>query len=123
MLSSLQQAEAEDGQSLVQTALTYLLTAGEVKDSQAFLKTVETHLSAETGASIMTIAKQIEAKGRMEGRVEGRMEGRAEGEIEAKKKIAVKLLKQKLSLETISQITELSLEEIQRLIETSKTSH
>lgn len=115
MVNLLQDAEQAGGSQYVQTALTYLLSAGEVSNSEAFLTTIQASLSPEIGATIMTIAQQIEAK----GIEKGRMEGLTKGEIKAKKAIAHKLLQQGLSIETITQITELTTAEIQTLNETS----
>lgn len=71
----------------------------------------------------MTLAQQLQAEGMEKGIEKGKIEGRLEGELEAKKAIAQKLLKQGLSLEAISQITELSLQEIQALGKSSASSH
>ena len=54
--------------------------------------------------------------GRMEGKAEGKAEGRAEGQREEKIKTARSLL-DKLSLKEISQITELTIDEIEQLRE------
>lgn len=113
MVNLLQEAEQAGGRSYVQAALTYLLTTSEVSNSEAFLKTIQTSLSSETGANIMTIAQQLKAEGRMEGETLGIQKG----QFEAKKSIARKLLQQGLSIETICQITELSFTEIQALTE------
>ena len=113
VISLLQQAEQKGGAGYVQAALTYLFTTGEVTSSEAFLETVQAHLTPETGASIMTIAQQIEAKGEAKGRTEGHLAG----ETEAKKTIAYKLLKQGIPLETVGELTELPDFEVRALSE------
>ena len=56
-------------------------------------------------------------EGRKEGRKEGKKEGKKEGEKEAKRKIAKNMLDLKIDIETISQATGLTKEEIQELNE------
>lgn len=121
MLASLQKAEALGGRHLVEAALTYFFTVGEVQDSEAFLKTIQTHLSPETGESIMTIAQQIEAKGKARGEAIGIAKGRVEGEVAAKRAIAIKLLKQGLSVKAVAQITEVSVQEVRSLLKTTES--
>ena len=58
-------------------------------------------LAAETG----------ENKGRLEGRIEGHLEGR----LEEKQTIVKNSLKNNLDIETIAKITNLSIEEIQKI--------
>ena len=55
--------------------------------------------------------------GLKEGRKEGKKEGKKEGEKEAKRKIAKNMLDLKIDIETISQATGLTKEEIQELNE------
>ena len=59
-------------------------------------------------------------EGRAEGRVEGRMEGRVEGRIESARRTATALLALgKLTLSQISEATQLSQEEVERLAGTT----
>lgn len=127
MIDLFRTAEQNNGSEYVQAALTYLFATGEVSDSQAFIDTIQNQLSPETGASIMTIAQQFEAKGEARGEargeakgreiglVEGEARGEARGEIKAKKLIAQKLLQQDLSIESIAQITGLNVQEVSGL--------
>ena len=55
------------------------------------------------------------AEGLEEGRAEGRKEGHAEGLTEGKQEIAKKLLAKGFDIETIAEITELTIEEIEKL--------
>ena len=57
------------------------------------------------------------ARGREEGLTEGRKEGREEGFIEGKRSNALKMIEKGIPLDTVSEITGLSAEELQRLKE------
>lgn len=116
MLSLLQQAEQSNGSDYVRTALTYLVTTGDVVDSELFLETVETGLSPKVREDIMTIAQQFEAKGFEKG-IE---KGVERGEIHAKKVIAQKLLRDGMSLEAVNQITDLPIEDLRLLVADKK---
>ena len=59
-------------------------------------------------------------RGRAEGRAEGRLEGRLEGQTEEKEFTALKMLRKKMSIESIQEITELS---IDRILELEKEIH
>lgn len=59
--------------------------------------------------------KEATRKGLAKGKIEGKAEGKTEGSYESKIKIAKKLLSKKMKLEFISEITELSIEEINEL--------
>ena len=61
--------------------------------------------------------KEGEEKGRAEGRAEGRTEGRAEGEHSAMVGLVKRLLKQQRSMEEISTICGLDLDEIEKIAE------
>lgn len=54
-------------------------------------------------------------EGRAEGIVEGRAEGRAEGEVEKAHAIACTMLEKGMAIQTISEITKLSFEAVQKL--------
>ena len=56
------------------------------------------------------------AQGRAEGRAQGRAQGRAEAEKETKIETARKMLEEKLDINLISKITELSIDEIKSLL-------
>lgn len=100
MLSLLQKAEDLEGAGYVQTALTYLFTTGVVKDEQLFLETIQMGLSPETRGVIMTIEQQVEAR----------------ADIRARKTMAKKLLREGLPFDTVSRVTDLSLEELKLLM-------
>ena len=54
-------------------------------------------------------------EGKLEGIIEGKLEGKLEGIIEEKIEIALKALKKGIDINTISELTGLSEEEIERL--------
>ena len=60
--------------------------------------------------------KEGEAKGIIKGKAEGKAEGIKEGELNKQKQIATEMLKKKMSIELISEITKLSKEEIENLM-------
>lgn len=53
-----------------------------------------------------------------EGRAEGRAEGKAEGKEETRQEIALRLLKSKISANSVAQFTGLTLRQVQRLRKT-----
>ncbi len=59
--------------------------------------------------------KELVEKGRKEGKEEGKEEGREEGREEREIEIAKKMLKEKADVQFISKVTELSLEEIEKI--------
>jgi predicted transposase YdaD len=65
----------------------------------------------------MTIAQQFKEQGRVEGEAIGIERGLEKGKTEAQKIIAMRILHKGLSLATVSQITDLSMEELQTLEE------
>lgn len=71
MLSCLEAAEEAGSQAYVQNALTYLLSTGEMQNSQLFIDTVRATLSPKTGEIIMTGAQQIAAEGEARGMKKG----------------------------------------------------
>ena len=60
--------------------------------------------------------KEGEAKGIIKGKAEGKAEGIKEGELNKQKQIATEMLKKKMSIELISEITKLTKEEIEELM-------
>ena len=55
---------------------------------------------------------EMEEKGKIKGREEGRAEGRAEGREEGKVEVVIDMLKEKLSVDMISRVTKLTVEQI-----------
>jgi recombination-promoting nuclease RpnB len=119
ILQPLRVVEQAGDYSYVKAALIYLVNAGEVSNQQAFVEIILKGLSTETGENMMTIAQQFKEQGRVEGEAIGIERGIEKGKTEAKKIIAMRILNKGLSLATISQITDLSIEELQTLEEES----
>lgn len=61
--------------------------------------------------------QDIQEEARAKGLAEGRAEGRAEGQEQEKQAVAVKLLQEGIPMEVITRVTELDIEQIQRLLE------
>ncbi|AYA40044.1 Rpn family recombination-promoting nuclease/putative transposase [Xenorhabdus nematophila] len=98
--------------------LSYILLNGHTLDLAQFVHQL-TEQSPEHETMLMTIAEQLEQKGReqgrTEGRAEGRTEGRAEGREEGKLETARALLRHGVSLDIIVTSTGLSREKIEAL--------
>ena len=69
--------------------------------------------------------KEARREGRAEGKAEGRAEGIAEGKAEGMKEkaieMAIEMLKDGMSIETVAKISKLSISEVEKLKENSKT--
>lgn len=76
-LALLMAAEFMTGQQL-HALVNYMLQAGETADAGAFIRELAQRVPQHED-ELMTIAQQLEQKGRQEGRLEGRQEGRLEG--------------------------------------------
>ena len=63
----------------------------------------------------MNIAQRLKNEGKIEGKIEGRVEGKEEGREETLQQIALKSLQLGFSADVISEITGLSISEIQAL--------
>ena len=90
------------------------LTPEERRDYFYYLDGLRS-ISAAIDTALYRGQMEGRAEGKAIGREEGREEGRAEGRAEEKLEIARTALKLKLSLEEISKLTGLSIEEIQKL--------
>ncbi len=103
-------------------ALSYILLNGHTLDLSQFVHQL-IEQSPEHETMLMTIAEQLEQKGReqgrtegrAEGRTEGRVEGRAEGREEGKLETARALLRHGVSLDIIVTSTGLSRDKIEML--------
>ena len=65
---------------------------------------------------VMDIANFARVEGRKEGRMEGRKEGKMEGRVEGRVEVAHKLLQRGMSIEEILPLTNLTREQIQKLL-------
>ena len=91
----------------------------EVKDAVIEVKKLsedeELQRLADLREKAIMDEKAIYQAGLDKGRTEGKAEGKVEGKIEAMQEIAKKLLRQKLEMRKIAEITGLSIKEIEKL--------
>ena len=109
-LALLMAAEFMTGQQL-HARVNYMLQAGETADAGAFIRELAQRVPQHED-ELMTIAQQLEQKGRQEGRQEGREEGLREGVQEASLRIARNLLKNGLDIQSVMNVTGLTEEEL-----------
>jgi len=105
----------------IYTVLSYIIEVGEL-DKQEFVKTVKTGLTQVNEVNIMTLAEQFRQEGRQEcmalaeqREIQGREKGKIEGKLEAFKTVALKLFGQGMSFAQVSEITGLSIGEVEQL--------
>jgi predicted transposase/invertase (TIGR01784 family) len=103
MLSLLKTVGQQQAQHYVEATLTYLFNVSNVRSREDFLEVIEHQLTPEV--NMASPAQILKA------------EGRKEGKTEAKQDIARKLWKQQgMALEDISQITDLSMTDLEKLL-------
>ena len=99
--------------------MEYLVRVGETSNLEALVKTLAEQVP-EHEAKFMTIAEQLEARGREQGLKQGIEQGRQEGEEfgrqETQLSIAKKMLSAGLDADLIIETTGLSKEELTKLI-------
>ena len=111
-LALLMAAEFMTGQQL-HALVNYMLQAGETSDAGAFIRELAQRVP-QHGDELMTIAQQLEHKGRQEGRLEGRLEGLRAGEQEASLRIARNLLDSGMDLQSVMKVTGLTEDELKQ---------
>ena len=67
------------GRDYVSIVLQYASERGELKNKQAFFELINTQISSEVGETIMTLAEQLKADGKLEGKLEVAQRLLAEG--------------------------------------------
>lgn len=107
-LALLMAAEFMTGQQL-HALVNYILQAGETSDAGAFIRELAQRVPQHED-ELMTIAQQLEQKGRQEGRLEGLREGVQEASI----KIARKLLESGMDIQSVVKVTGLTEEELKQ---------
>lgn len=135
IISLLHNIEKNNVEDYINVTLAYLAQIIDVSNRETFLESMRESLSCNLGEKAMTIAeswieegiqkgiqKGIEKgiqqgieKGVQQGIKKGIQQGIHEGRKDTKKSIALKLLKMGLSIDFISQATELTCEEIEAL--------
>ncbi|MCU8269203.1 Rpn family recombination-promoting nuclease/putative transposase [Vibrio vulnificus] len=105
--------------SQLDSLVEYLLRVGETSNLEDLMRTLAKQVP-EHEEKFMTVAEQLEARGReqglQQGLQKGRQEGRQEGEQEAKVAIAKKMLAAGLDKALISETTGLTEQELSALI-------
>ncbi|WP_228041775.1 Rpn family recombination-promoting nuclease/putative transposase [Planktothrix mougeotii] len=86
------------------------ILAGLVLETNVIQRIIRSDIMQES-----TMYQEILRRGKEQGRAEGRAEGLTEGRAEAMRQVAILLLQMGMSLEQISQTTELTVEQIQAL--------
>ena len=89
------------GQQLV-SLINYLVQAGETDDAEAFVRNLAQRVPQHED-ELMTIAQQLEQKGREKGRMEGKME------------VARNLLAKGIPLESVRELTGLSDDDLKKI--------
>ena len=113
MMSLLQRLEKAGGHGFIENVLIYLLDRGEM-DQTSFLSIVRKELPPELGDKIMTVSEQLIAKGMQQGVQQGIHLAKLED--------ARKMLAKGLDESFITEITDLSLEDIRAEAEKLKTT-
>lgn len=101
--------------SQLDSLVEYLLRVGETSNLEDLMRTLAKQVP-EHEEKFMTVAEQLEARGREQGLQQGLQKGRQEGEQEAKVAIAKKMLAAGLDKALISETTGLSEQELSALI-------
>ncbi|HAS6111713.1 TPA: Rpn family recombination-promoting nuclease/putative transposase [Vibrio vulnificus] len=100
--------------SQLDSLVEYLLRVGETSNLEDLMRTLAKQVP-EHEEKFMTVAEQLEARGREQGLQQGLQKGRQEGEQEAKVAIAKKMLAAGLDKALISETTGLSEQELSAL--------
>ncbi|PRP68762.1 hypothetical protein BUE93_20570 [Chromobacterium amazonense] len=115
-LAALQLGFCSDEQ--LTSLLHYMMQAGETAQPEVFLQTLA-HSSPQYEELVMTIAQQLEERGRQEGIAvgveRGRQEGRQEGLREGALQIARLMLAKGMDRQAIQELTGLSEQELSQL--------
>lgn len=95
------------------------ILAGLVLETNVIQRIIRSDIMQES-TMYQEILRRGKEQGRAEGLTEGRAEGLTEGRAEALQQVAILLLQMGMSLEQISQTTQLTVEQIQALQETQQ---
>ncbi|MCZ4061093.1 Rpn family recombination-promoting nuclease/putative transposase [Pantoea sp. LMR881] len=107
-LALLMASEFMTGQQL-HALVNYILQAGETADAGAFIRELAQRVPQHED-ELMTIAQQLEQKGRQEGRLEGLREGVQEASL----KIARNLLENGMDIQSVMNVTGLTEEDLKQ---------
>lgn len=108
MVHLLKRLKKEGLAHYVHTTLSYLFTAGDVKDEEGFRDVIRSGLSNDDEEIVMTLAEKYLQKGELRG------------ELKTLHKMALKFLNRGMNADQVAEMTELPLKEIQKLKNTIK---
>lgn len=111
MINLFERLKKEGLDDYVYLTLSYIFTAGEVKDEEEFRNIIRSGLSTNDEEIVMTLAEKYRQKGKLEGK------------LEALRETALNFLKLGISTEKVAQATNLSLQEVQDLWKKSSSTH
>ncbi len=103
----LEKIDFQQGVDFCKIVLNYTINALEVEDGRIFVEKAQQHLLGKLRGEAMTLAQLFEQKGEKRG--EKRAEKRAE------KNVAANLLAKGFDIKLIAEVTNLSLDEINKL--------
>jgi len=95
----------------VKALINYIIQAGETADAETFIRELASRVP-QHGEELMTIAQQLEQKGRVEGREEGIQLGEQRGQASGIRTVACKMLQHGIDYNMIMELTGLSVEEL-----------
>lgn len=122
LANALREVDQEEGEDYLTAVFNYVFTASETRNLDSLLKVAQENLSTNLREGVMTIAKQLEERGRQKGWQEGRHEGWQEGEITKAKNIAIRGLEQGMTIDQIVRLTDLPFEIVRNLEKEKITS-
>ncbi len=93
------EVEQDGGDNYIEAAFNYLLTTSETPNPETLVKVAQENLSYNLRETVMTVAQQLEERGRQRGL----------------KAIAIKLLQKNMSVTQVAQLTELPLDLVKAL--------
>ena len=134
MINLLERLKNEGLDSYVFITLSYVFEAGKVTDEEAYREIIRSDLSDGEKEKVMTLAEIFRQKGYQEAKEEamvfaeqyrqkGKVEGKLEGKLEALHATALNLFKIGMTIEQVSEATELSREEVQDLWNQNTSIH
>jgi hypothetical protein len=84
--------QGDAGEEAFRVIFSYILKVNRHSAPADFFRAVAPNLTPPTRTALMTIAEQLEARGRLQGRAEGEAKGRAEGKAEGERLLLQRLL-------------------------------
>jgi len=117
LMQNLKAIENSEDLSYINSILSYIIQAGEVRDETQFQEIIQTGLTKVDEEQVMTLAELYMQRGIQKGILQGKEEGEQKGEQKALRSFITELLKQNFTLDQIAKLTKLSVAEVKRLKE------